>query len=46
MAPLAFLIVLVVVAAWAFMARRNQLTRWEATALILAYAATLPFAPR
>ena len=37
---------LVVVAAWAFMARGNQLNRWEATALVLAYAATLPFAPR
>jgi cation:H+ antiporter len=30
-------------AAWAFMARGNRLTRWEAAALMVAYGASLPF---
>jgi cation:H+ antiporter len=36
----------VAAAAWAFMARRSLVTRWEALALLLAYAAMLPFVTR
>ncbi len=34
------------VAAWALMARGSRLTRWEAGALVLAYAVSLPFLSR
>jgi cation:H+ antiporter len=33
-------------AAWAFMARRSLVTRWEALALFLTYVVTLPFVVR
>jgi hypothetical protein len=36
----------VCVGAWAFLARRSVLTRWEAAVLLAAYAATMPFAAR
>jgi cation:H+ antiporter len=36
----------IVLASWGFMARGSLVTRWEASALIAAYAATLLLAPR
>ena len=36
----------VTVAAWGFMARGSVVTRWEASLLIAAYGATLPFLAR
>jgi len=36
----------VCVGAWAFLARRRVLTRWEAAVLLAAYAAAMPFAAR
>ncbi len=44
-APL-WLMAALVVAAWGFMANRRVLSRWEATVLLLAYAAMLPIVTR
>lgn len=44
-APL-WLMAALVVAAWGFMANGRVLSRWEATALLLAYAAMLPIVTR
>jgi cation:H+ antiporter len=41
-----WLMIGVVVAAWAFMARGSLVVRWEAAVLFVAYAATLPFLAR
>lgn len=41
-----WLMAVIAAAAWAFMARRSLVTRWEALALLLAYAAMLPFVTR
>jgi len=40
------LMALVVVASWGFMARRTEVTRWEAAILIAILAVALPFIPR
>ena len=41
-----WLMAVITAAAWAFMARRSLVTRWEALSLLLAYAAMLPFVTR
>ena len=41
-----WLMAAIAAAAWAFMARRSVVTRWEALVLLLAYAAMLPFVAR
>ena len=44
-APL-FVMAAIALGAWGFMGRGNVLNRWEASVLIVAYMATLPFAAR